>query len=61
MINNINKSLGVVEKFNKWIVETDSMRGSKGEQAHEKSVNIRRKLKKKKFALEGNPCVAVFG
>lgn len=61
MINNINKHLGLIEKFLKWVNETETLKGAKGEQVHNEAVAIRRILKKKKFALEGNPCVAVFG
>ena len=61
MINNINKHLDLIEKFIKWVNETEKMQGAKGEQAHSKAVALRRKLKKKKYSLEGNPCVAVFG
>lgn len=61
MIDNINKHLDLIEKFLKWGSEAEKMKGAKGEQAHNKAVTLRRKLKKKKYALEGNPCVAVFG
>lgn len=61
MIDNINKHLELIEKFLKWVNETEKMKGDKGEQAHDNAVALRRKLKKKKYALEGNPCVALFG
>lgn len=61
MIDNINKHLDLIERFLKWVNETEKMKGAKGEQAHNKAVALRRELKKKKYALEGNPCVAVFG
>lgn len=61
MIDNINKHLELIEKFLKWVNETEKMKGDKGEQAHNDAVDSRMKLKKKKFALEGNPSVAVFG
>lgn len=61
MIDNINKHLDLIERFLKWVGETEKMKGAKGEQAHSVAVSLRRELKKKKYALEGNPCVAVFG
>ena len=61
MIDNINKYLGLIERFLKWVDETEKMKGAKGELAHSEAVALRRVFKKKKYALEGNPCVAVFG
>ena len=61
MIQNINAQLSTIEKSIKWVKETDSMRGAKGDNAYSVLVNFRRKLNKKKFALEGNPAAAMYG
>jgi hypothetical protein len=61
MEKNINIQLNIIEKAIKWVKETDSMKGAKGENAYRNLVDYRRKLKKKKFALEGNPAAAVYG
>jgi hypothetical protein len=61
MEKNINTQLNIIEKAIKWVKETDSMKGAKGENAHRNLVDYRRKLKKKKFALEGNPAAAIYG
>ncbi len=37
------------------------MNGAKGDNAYRNLVNLRRKLNKKKFALEGNPAAAIYG
>lgn len=58
MEKNINTQLNIIEKAIKWVKETDSMKGAKGENAYRNLVNYRRKLNKKKFALEGNPAAA---
>lgn len=57
----INTQLEVIERSIKWVKETESMRGAKGDNAYRNLVNFRRKLKKKKFALEGNPAAAMYG
>lgn len=61
MEKNINTQLNIIEKAIKWVKETDSMKGAKGESAYRNLVNYRRKLNKKKFALEGNPAAAMYG
>jgi hypothetical protein len=61
MENNINTQLRVVEKSIQWVKETDSMRGAKGENARRNLINFRRKLNRKKFALESNPAAAMYG
>lgn len=61
MTENILKQLEIVQKSINWIKETDSMKGAKGNAAYRNFVNIRRKLKKKHFALDGNPAAAIFG
>jgi hypothetical protein len=61
MIEKINTQLSIIEKSIKWVKETDSMRGAKGDNAYNNLVNYRRNLNKKKFALEGNPAAAIYG
>ncbi len=61
MEKNINTQLNIIEKAIKWVKETDSMKGAKGENAYRNLVNYRRRLNKKKYALEGNPAAAMFG
>lgn len=61
MEKNINTQLNIIEKAIKWVKETDSMKGAKGENAYRNLVNYRRKLNKKKYALEGNPAAAIYG
>jgi hypothetical protein len=61
MEKNINTQLNIIEKAIKWVKETDSMKGAKGENVYRNLVNSRRKLNKKKFALEGNPAAAMYG
>ncbi|MDR2824912.1 MAG: putative virulence factor, partial [Prevotellaceae bacterium] len=61
MESKIKTQLNVIEKSIKWVKETDSMHGAKGENAYRNLRNYRRKLNKKKFALEGNPAAAMYG
>ncbi|MDI9311747.1 MAG: virulence factor SrfC family protein [Limnohabitans sp.] len=61
MKNNINAQLNMIEKAIKWVHETESMKGTKGENAYKNLVNYRRKLNQKKVALEGNPAAAIYG
>lgn len=61
MEKNINTQLNIIEKAIKWVKETDSMKGAKGENAYRNLINYRRKLNKKKYALEGNPAAAIYG
>ena len=61
MENNINKQLEIVKNSIKWVKETESMRGAKGDQVYRQLVDFRRKLNKKKYAMEGNPAAAMYG
>lgn len=56
---NIQKQLEVIEKSKVWIYS--SLEGNKQKEAYRNIVNCRRKLNKKKFALEGNPAAAMYG
>ena len=59
MEQNIKKQLNVIEETSKWIHA--SLDGEKQKNAYRNIVNCRRKLNKKKFALEGNPAAAIYG
>jgi hypothetical protein len=59
MVENILKQLEILEKSNVWI--KNSLDGEKQKNAYRNLVNCRRKLNKKKFALEGNPAAALYG
>ena len=59
MERNIDKQLELIEKSNNWI--NSSLEDDKQKFAYRKMVDFRRKLKKKKFALEGNPAAAMYG
>jgi hypothetical protein len=59
MEQNIQKQLNIIEESNKWIHA--SLDGEKQKNAYRNIVNCRRKLNKKKFALEGNPAAAIYG
>jgi hypothetical protein len=61
MEKNIINQLDIIEKAIKWVKETESMSGAKGENAYQKLVNYRRKLNKKKYAVSGNPAIAIYG
>jgi len=61
MEKNIKTQLNIIEKAIKWVKETESMKGAKGENAYRNLVNYRRKLNKKKIALDGNPAAAMYG
>lgn len=61
MEQKINALLEIIEKSIKWVKETDSMQGAKGKNAYSELVDFRRKLNRKKFALEGNPAAAMYG
>jgi len=61
MEQKIFNQLNTIEKSIKWVKETDSMNGPKGEVAYRNLVDFRRKFNKKKFALEGNPAAAIYG
>lgn len=51
--------LELIEKSNAWI--KSSLDGEKQKNAYRNMVDCRRKLNKKKFAIEGNPAAAMFG
>ena len=59
MEQEILSQLELIEKSNAWI--KSSLDGEKQKNAYRNMVNCRRKLKKKKFALEGNPAAAMYG
>ena len=59
MEQNINKQLDIIKESNNWI--NTWLDGSKQKDAYRKMVNCRRKLNKKKIALEGNPAAAMYG
>lgn len=61
MKDNIQFQLQVIQNAMKWIKETPSMKGKKGENAYRNLRDCRRKLNRKKFALESNPAAAVYG
>lgn len=59
MEHSIIQQLELIEESILWV--NTSIDGEKQKNACRNMVNIRRKLKKKKFALEGNPAAALFG
>lgn len=59
MEKNIQHQLDLIESSNQWI--KNSLDGEKQKNAYRNLVNFRRQLKKKKFALEGNPAAAIYG
>lgn len=59
MEQKILSQLELIEKSNSWI--KSSLDGEKQKNAYRNLVNCRRKLNKKKFALEGNPAAALYG
>ncbi|MDR1170751.1 MAG: putative virulence factor [Prevotellaceae bacterium] len=59
MEQKINTQLETIEKSNKWVLE--SLQGEKQRYAYRNLVNFRRKLNRKKFALESNPAAAMYG
>ncbi len=59
MEQKILSQLELIEKSNAWI--KSSLDGEKQKNAYRKMVDCRRKLNKKKFALEGNPAAAMYG
>lgn len=61
MEKQIKSQLEVIDKSIKWVKKTDSMNGSKGDMAYDNLVDLRRQLKKKSYALEGNPAAAMYG
>lgn len=61
MEEKINAQLEIIEKSINWVKETKEMQGAKGNNAYRNFVNFRRKLNKKKYAMEGNPAAAMYG
>lgn len=59
MEQNIQKQLNLLKRANAWICA--SLDGEKQKNAYKNMINCRRKLNKKKFALEGNPAAAMYG
>lgn len=59
MEQKILAQLDLIEKSISWI--KTSLDGEKQKNAYRQMVDCRRKLKRKKFALEGNPAAAMFG
>ncbi len=59
MEQKILNQLDIIEKSNLWI--KNSLDGEKQKNAYRNLVNCRRKLNKKKIALEGNPAAALYG
>lgn len=59
MEKNIQQQLELIESSNQWII--NSLEGEKQKNAYRSLVYYRRQLKKKKFALEGNPAAAIYG
>jgi hypothetical protein len=55
----IQKQVELIEKSLSWI--SNSLDGEKKKKAYRQIVDSRRKLKKKKFALESNPAAAIYG
>ena len=61
MKDKVNLQLDLVGRAINWVEDTESMKGSKGASAYLNLVNARRNLRKKQFALEGNPAAALYG
>lgn len=59
MISSIEKQLEIIEKSNTWI--KTYLEGNKEKETYRNLVNSRRKLKRKKSALEANPSAALYG
>lgn len=59
MEKNIQKQLEIIDKSNAWI--KTSLEGNKAKEVYSNMVNCRRKLNRKKDALENNPAAAMFG
>jgi hypothetical protein len=55
----LQKQFSVIEEFLKWI--DNSLDGEKQMSAYRNIINCRRKLYKKKIALESNPAAAIYG
>ncbi len=61
MINNILKQLEIIDKSITWLKSSTDFNSIKARATYANLVNCRRKLNKKKFALEGNPAAAMYG
>lgn len=59
MENKILSQIEIIEQSNVWI--KTSIDGEKQRNAYRRLVDFRRKLNKKKFALQGNPAAAIYG
>lgn len=59
LIQQIDRHLGIVKDANDWA--RTYLEGEKSRRAHNNIIDIRRRLKKKRFALEGNPAAALYG
>lgn len=59
MENNIVPQLSIIEESINWV--KNSLDGEKQKNSYRKIVDCRRKLNKKKFALESNPAAAMYG
>lgn len=61
MKHTIAEQLKIVENAISWVKGTESMKGAKGDASYRNLVNFRRRLNRKKFALEDNPAAAIYG
>lgn len=61
MIEKVVKQLEIVNKSIRWVKETETMKGAKGDAAYRNFTSIRRLLKKKYFSIKSNPAAAIFG
>jgi hypothetical protein len=59
MQNNIERQLAIIEESISWT--KSSLIGNKANETYRLLVNCRRRLNKKKFAIEGNPAAALYG
>jgi hypothetical protein len=57
----IDIQLEIVGKAISWVKDTPSMNGAKGDLAIGKLIDFRRRLKKKKYAIDGLPAAAIYG
>lgn len=61
MTEHINILLDSIKSAQAWIHNTEAMQGAKGDITNKNLVAIRRQLNKKKYALEENPAIAIYG
>jgi len=59
MESTIDKHIEIIETCNEWVA--DFLHDQKQQNARTNFINFRRKLNKKKFALESNPAAALYG